>query len=42
MVRTVEIEAASTKQPNYLDLFKGTDLRRTAITCLIYGGQNLA
>ncbi|KAF2024251.1 hypothetical protein EK21DRAFT_117987 [Setomelanomma holmii] len=29
-------------EPSLLDLVKGTDLRRTAITCLIYASQNLA
>lgn len=28
--------------PSLLDLFKGTDLRRTIITCLIYASQNFA
>lgn len=27
---------------SYLELFKGTDLRRTAIVCGIYAAQNLA
>lgn len=40
--RTVEIEAQRGGAPTYLDLFKGTDLRRTAITCLVYAGQNFA
>ncbi|KAK8844854.1 hypothetical protein IAR55_006704 [Kwoniella newhampshirensis] len=41
MRRVVEMEA-STKAPNYIELFKGTDLRRTLIVCGIYAGQNLA
>lgn len=40
--RTVEIEAQRGGSPTYVDLFKGTDLRRTAITCLVYAGQNFA
>jgi SP family general alpha glucoside:H+ symporter-like MFS transporter len=42
MIRTNEIEKATTSNPTYLDLFKGTDLRRTLITCLVYAGQNFA
>lgn len=40
--RTVEIEANMGGAPSLLDLFKGTDLRRTIITCLIYASQNFA
>nr|ACO52876.1 MFS maltose permease [Epichloe festucae] len=40
--RTVEIEASVGGSPSLLDLFKGTDLRRTAITCLMYASQNFA
>ena len=40
--RTVEIEANMGGAPSLLDLFKGTDLRRTMITCLIYASQNFA
>lgn len=40
--RTVEIEAKHGGDPSLLDLFKGTDLRRTIITCLIYTSQNFA
>lgn len=40
--RTVEIEALEGGTPNLLDLFKGTDLRRTIIICLMYASQNLA
>lgn len=40
--RTVEIEAKHGGDPKLLDLFKGTDLRRTIITCLIYTSQNFA
>lgn len=40
--RTVEIEAQLGGNPTYLDLFKGTDLRRTLITCFAYASQNFA
>jgi len=40
--RTVEIEAKLGGNPSLLDLFKGTDLRRTTITCLMYASQNFA
>ncbi|KAI3394008.1 hypothetical protein diail_3325 [Diaporthe ilicicola] len=40
--RTVEIEAKIGGSPKLTDLFKGTDLRRTIITCLIYASQNFA
>lgn len=39
--RTIEIER-SFGEPTLLDLFRGTDLRRTIITCLIYASQNFA
>ncbi len=42
MERTVEIEAQMGGAPGLLDLFKGTDLRRTIITCLMYASQNFA
>ncbi|MCJ1311445.1 hypothetical protein MMC25_005116 [Agyrium rufum] len=42
MERTVEIETLQGGQPTLLDLFKGTDLRRTIITCLMYASQNFA
>ncbi|EFX04092.1 maltose permease [Grosmannia clavigera kw1407] len=42
MERTVEIEAQIGGSPTLLDLFKGTDLRRTIITCLMYASQNFA
>jgi SP family general alpha glucoside:H+ symporter-like MFS transporter len=42
MERTAEIEAHAGGQPKFLDLFKGVDLRRTLITCLIYASQNFA
>jgi SP family general alpha glucoside:H+ symporter-like MFS transporter len=40
--RTVSIEKHTGGEPGLLDLFKGTDLRRTIITCLIYASQNFA
>jgi len=40
MRRVVELEA-STKEPNHLELFKGTDLYRTLIVCCVYLAQNL-
>ncbi|TVY54744.1 Alpha-glucosides permease MPH3 [Lachnellula suecica] len=40
MRRTVELEK-STKEPNHLELFKGTDLYRTMIVCCVYLAQNL-
>lgn len=42
MERTVEIEAKMGGEPTLLDLIKGTDLRRTIITCLMYASQNFA
>ncbi|KAF3401691.1 General alpha-glucoside permease [Penicillium rolfsii] len=42
MERTVQIEASLGGSPSLLELFKGTDLRRTIITCLIYASQNFA
>ncbi|KFY35428.1 hypothetical protein V494_05927 [Pseudogymnoascus sp. VKM F-4513 (FW-928)] len=42
MERTVEIENLMGGAPTLLDLVKGTDLRRTIITCLIYASQNFA
>ena len=40
MRRVIELEA-TTKSPGYLELFKGTDLRRTLIVCGVYAAQNL-
>ncbi|KAJ6014233.1 hypothetical protein N7540_008824 [Penicillium herquei] len=40
--RTIEIELQMGNAPNLLDLLKGTDRRRTIITCLIYTSQNFA
>lgn len=40
MRRVVEMEK-STKEPNHLELFRGTDLYRTLIVCGVYAAQNL-
>ncbi|CAJ2508052.1 Uu.00g092380.m01.CDS01 [Anthostomella pinea] len=40
MRRVIELEL-SAKKPSLLELFKGTDLRRTLIVCGIYAAQNL-
>jgi len=40
MRRVVELET-SDKEPNHLELFKGTDLYRTLIVCGVYAAQNL-
>ncbi|KAK2799581.1 hypothetical protein FQN50_008419 [Emmonsiellopsis sp. PD_5] len=40
MRRTIELEK-SEKEPNHLELFKGTDLYRTLIVCGVYAAQNL-
>jgi MFS family permease len=40
MRRVIEMEA-SEKKPGYIELFKGTDFRRTAIVCGVYAAQNL-
>lgn len=40
MRRVVELEK-SEKQPSHLELFKGTDLRRTLIVSGVYAAQNL-
>ncbi|KAH8761472.1 major facilitator superfamily domain-containing protein [Hyaloscypha sp. PMI_1271] len=42
MERTVEIEDQIGGTSSLLDLIKGTDLRRTIITCLMYASQNFA
>ena len=41
MRRVIELET-SDKSPNYIELFKGTDFRRTAIVCAVYAAQNLS
>ncbi|KAK7192607.1 hypothetical protein DPSP01_006549 [Paraphaeosphaeria sporulosa] len=40
MRRVIELEK-SEKKPNHVELFKGTDLRRTLIVCGVYAAQNL-
>lgn len=40
MRRVIELEA-SEKRPGFLEMFKGTDLRRTLIVAGIYAAQNL-
>lgn len=40
MRRTIDLEK-SQKKPSLLELFKGTDLRRTLIVCGVYAAQNL-
>lgn len=40
MRRVIELEK-SVKEPTHLELFKGTDLRRTLIVCGVYAAQNL-
>ena len=40
MRRVIELET-STKAPNHLELFRGTDLYRTCIVCGVYLAQNL-
>ncbi|KFY25691.1 hypothetical protein V491_01639 [Pseudogymnoascus sp. VKM F-3775] len=40
MRRVIDLEK-SEKEPNHLELFKGTDLYRTLIVCGVYAAQNL-
>ena len=40
MRRVIELEKTE-KTPNFVELFKGTDLRRTLIVCGVYAAQNL-
>lgn len=40
MRRVIELEKTE-KKPSYIELFKGTDLRRTLIVCFVYAAQNL-
>jgi SP family general alpha glucoside:H+ symporter-like MFS transporter len=40
MRRVIELEK-SDKKPSHLELFRGTDLRRTLIVCGVYAAQNL-
>lgn len=39
MVHTNEIEKSTTTGTSYLDCFRGTDLRRTEIACVVFLGQ---
>ncbi|ORX37158.1 general substrate transporter [Kockovaella imperatae] len=40
MLRTVEIERSQTEGASYIDCFKGSDLRRTLLGCMIFIFQN--
>jgi SP family general alpha glucoside:H+ symporter-like MFS transporter len=40
MRRTIELEKTE-KEPNLLELFRGTDRYRTLIVCGVYAAQNL-
>ncbi|WVR05526.1 hypothetical protein IAU60_002544 [Kwoniella sp. DSM 27419] len=42
MVRTNEIEKAETEGASYLDCFRGTEFRRTAIVCCMFAYQNFS
>ncbi len=42
MRHTTELESEITTGASYLDCFKGTDLRRTEIVCMIWAIQNLS
>ncbi|KAJ9629458.1 hypothetical protein H2203_001832 [Taxawa tesnikishii (nom. ined.)] len=42
MVHTTKLEEKITKGASYLDCFKGTDLRRTEIICMVWAMQNLS
>lgn len=42
MVHTTALEKKITKGASYLDCFKGTDLRRTEIVCMVWAIQNLS
>lgn len=42
MVHTTKLEEKITKGASYLDCFKGTDLRRTEIICMVWAIQNLS
>ncbi|KAJ7744117.1 maltose porter [Mycena metata] len=41
MRRVIDLESTVTA-PSYVELFRGTDIRRTLIVCCVYAGQNLA
>lgn len=42
MVHTTALEQKITQGSSYLDCFKGTDLRRTEIVCMVWAIQNLS
>ncbi|KAH8424580.1 hypothetical protein N8T08_001121 [Aspergillus melleus] len=42
MVHTTALEAKITRGASYLDCFRGTDLRRTEIVCMVWAIQNLS
>ncbi|EHK96965.1 putative Maltose permease MAL31 [Glarea lozoyensis 74030] len=42
MVHTTKLEEKITAGASYLDCFKGTDLRRTEIVCMVWAMQNLS
>ncbi|ERS98354.1 uncharacterized protein SPSK_06142 [Sporothrix schenckii 1099-18] len=42
MVHTTALEANATKGASYLDCFRGHDLRRTEIVCMVWAIQNLS
>lgn len=42
MVHTTALEDKITKGASYLDCFRGTDLRRTEIVCMVWAIQNLS
>ncbi|KAJ2901955.1 Maltose permease MAL61 [Zalerion maritima] len=42
MVHTTKLEEKTTTGASYLDCFKGTDLRRTEIVCMVWAIQNLS
>ncbi len=42
MVHTTALEEKITKGATYLDCFRGTDLRRTEIICMVWAIQNLS
>ncbi|CAD0043994.1 unnamed protein product [Aureobasidium pullulans] len=42
MVHTTKLEEKITTGSSYLDCFKGTDLRRTEIVCMVWAIQNLS
>jgi SP family general alpha glucoside:H+ symporter-like MFS transporter len=41
MVQTNELEKEMTAGTSYLDCFKGVDLRRTEVVCLLWAAQNM-